>query len=95
MKGRRGRETPLQLTLTEEQEQELVRYIRNRSMKAGLVRRAKIILSMAQTRSITETARIIGLNRRIVRYWVARFIADGFQGLEDRAGRGRKRTEKK
>ncbi len=89
----RGRKTPLQFELTQDQEQELTRYIRNRTMKAGLVRRARIILLMAQTRSITETARIIGLNRRIVRYWVSRFITDGFQGLEDRLGRGRKKSE--
>lgn len=86
----RGRKTPLELILTTEQEQELVRYIRNRNMKAGIVRRARIILLVAQTRSITDTAKKIGLNRRIVRYWVSRFIADGFQGLEDRPGRGRK-----
>jgi hypothetical protein len=90
----RGRKTPLQLVLTEEQEQELVRYIRNRNMKAGLVRRARVILLMAQTKSITETAKIIGLNRRIVRYWVSRFIVDGVQGLEDKPGRGRKCEDK-
>ncbi|MBU0700319.1 helix-turn-helix domain-containing protein [bacterium] len=86
----RGRKTPLEIILTEEQEQELSRYIRSRNMKACLVHRAKAVLLVAQTKSITEAARIIGLNRRIVRYWVTRFIADGLGGLEDRPGRGRK-----
>ena len=86
----RGRKTPLQFVLTDGQEQEFQRYMRNRNMKAGLVRRAKAVFLVAQTKSISEAARVIGLNRRIVRYWVTQFLANGFQGFEDKPGRGRK-----
>ena len=86
----RGRKTPLQFVLTDGQEQEFQRYMRNRNMKAGLVRRAKAVFLVAQTKSISEAARVIGLNRRIVRYWVTQFLTNGFQGFEDRPGRGRK-----
>jgi transposase len=86
----RGRKSPLKVALTEEQIEELQRYIRSRNMKAGYTRRARAVFLVATTHNISYAARMVGLNRRIVRYWVSRFIKEGFAGLEDKPGRGRK-----
>jgi transposase len=55
-----------------------------------LARRARVLLLLADGRSLTEAARIAGLTIRNARKWVHRFLALGIDGLHDQAGRGRK-----
>lgn len=86
----RGRKSPLVVTLTEAERHELERWLRNRNMRAGLVRRARAVLMVAEGKSLSETAQVVGLTRKIVRQWVSRFIKKGIDGLGDKGRRGRK-----
>ena len=56
--------------------------------------RAQIILLVAQGRTYAETGRIFATSNVVVRYWIARFNAEGPVGLFDRfrSGRPRKAT---
>lgn len=85
-----GRRTPLVVRLTDTERGELEKIERSTSLQAGLVRRAQIVLMLAEGNTVSETARAVRVNRRIVRYWVKRFSKDRIAGLEDKPGRGRK-----
>jgi hypothetical protein len=56
---------------------------------AGLVRRARIILLLADQMTITDIAAKVGISRRHVYKWVQRFVEEGVEGLTDKPGRGR------
>lgn len=86
----RGRKSPLVVTLTSAERDELQTWLRNRNMRAGMVRRARAVLLVASGKSLSETARIVGLTRKMVRQWVSRFIKKRLHGLGDKSGRGRK-----
>jgi hypothetical protein len=86
----RGRKTPCVVVLTEAEQNELSRWVRSPSMPSGLVRRARAILLVSEGKSLSETGRIVGMGRRIVRRWVSRFTAKRIEGLKDKPGRGRK-----
>jgi transposase len=86
----RGRKSPQIVAHTEEEHYELRRWVRTANMPSGLVRRARAILLVFEGMSITETGRIVGMGRRIVRFWVSRFTTKGIEGLKDKPGRGRK-----
>jgi len=85
-----GRRTPLVVSLNDTERVELRTILRSTSLQAGLVRRARIVLMVAEGKTVSDTARDVGVNRRIVRYWVKRFNKDRIAGLEDKPGRGRK-----
>jgi hypothetical protein len=86
----RGRKSPLVVILTVAERQELERWLRSTTLPAGLVRRARAVLLVAEGHSLSETAQLIGFSRKIVRRWVARFLKKRLDGLEDKSGRGRK-----
>jgi hypothetical protein len=65
-------------------------YSENQHMPSGLVRRARAVLLASEGKSLTETGRIVGMGRLIVRRWVSRFIVKRIEGLKDKPGRGRK-----
>lgn len=88
----RGRKSPYVVALTDKERNELNRWTRSTSMPSGLVRRAHAILLVSEGKSLAETARIVGVGRRIVRLWVSRFTEKRIEGLKDRPGRGRKPT---
>jgi transposase len=67
----------------------LERIERSTKTAAGLVRRAQIVLMIAGGKSVTETARAVRVNRRIVRCRVKRFNKERIDGLKDKGGRGR------
>ena len=85
-----GRRTPLVVRLIDTERGELEKIERSTRLRAGLVRRARIVLMLAEGKTVSETARAVRVNRRIVRYWVKRFNKDRIAGLEDKPGRGRK-----
>jgi hypothetical protein len=85
-----GPKSPLEVVLTEKERDELERIERSTKTGAGLVRRAQIVLMVAEGKGVTETARAVRVNRRIVRYWVKRFNKERLDGLKDKEGRGRK-----
>ena len=85
-----GRKSPLKIELGDSERGELESIQRSTKTGVGLVRRAEIVLMMADGKSVSETARIVRVNRRIVRYWVKRFNKERMDGLKDKEGRGRK-----
>ncbi len=85
-----GGKSPYVVVLTDKERDELNRWRRSTGMPSGLVRRAHIILLVSEGKSLAQTARIVGVGRRIVRLWVSRFTEKRLDGLKDKAGRGRK-----
>ncbi|MGH8069657.1 MAG: IS630 family transposase [Candidatus Entotheonellia bacterium] len=62
----------------------LAHLVRAPTTRNGMAQRARIILSLAAGVSITQTARLVGVPRRIVRGWGPRFRQHRLPGLADR-----------
>jgi DNA-binding NarL/FixJ family response regulator len=88
----RGRTTSLTIRLTAEERQRLLVWQRSRTIPAGLTRRGRIILLVADGMSITAIAATVGISRRFIYKWVQRFLEAGLMGLADHPGRGRRRV---
>lgn len=82
--------SPIVVKLTDEQREELMKIVRSSTQPAGLVRRAKVIVMLADGKSFCEGERRTGLQRRHARKWAERFIAKGLAGLNDQKRPGRK-----
>jgi len=85
-----GRHSPLVISLSAADRKELEHWQRSTSFPAGLVKRARVILLLAEGGSLTKVGQQVGMARRIVRKWATRFVKDGPAGLADKPGRGRK-----
>jgi transposase len=80
----------LRVRAVDDQEQEeLGRIARSRTVGAGLVRRAQIVLHALEGLKAPEISARMDLCGATVRHWLKRFNARGLQGLEEdvRAGR--------
>ena len=86
----RGRKSRLVITLSEEDRQRFQSWQRRTTFPAGLVRRARMVLLLADGHSISEVGRMVGAHRRFVEKWARRFLTEGIAGLADRQGRGGK-----
>lgn len=86
----RGRKTGFKVELTDEERAALELWQRSTSLRAGLVRRARIVLLVAEGLSISDVMRKVGITRRSVYKWIYRFQEERLDGLEDKPGRGRK-----
>lgn len=84
----RGRPTHLTVALTPQQRATLHAWQRSTTIPIGRARRGRILLLMAEGLPISQVARLVGLNRRFVYKWVARFQAQGVLGLYDRPRHG-------
>jgi hypothetical protein len=84
----RGRTTSLTIRLTPAERQTLLAWQRATTISAGLARRGRIILLIADGVSITAIAATVGISRPFVYTWAQRFLAQGVEGLADRPGRG-------
>jgi transposase len=69
------------IQLSEDERGELERRIRSRRFRADDVRRAKLILMLAEGRSYSEIQTVLGCNAGYVRRWKKRFESDGLAGL--------------
>jgi transposase len=78
--------------LSAEVRRELERRVRASTAEQREVRRAQIILALADGLKTPEAARAAHTSTRTVELWRARFVRAGLAGLADRPGRGRKRT---
>jgi transposase len=58
------------------------------TIPAGLARRARLLLLLADGMTITEAAATVGLSRRHTYKWIGRFVQEGIAGLADKPGRG-------
>ena len=85
-----GRHTQLQVDLTAEDRSVLESLQRSTTVKAGVARRARIVLLRAEGQSVTSISRTVGLARLFVYKWVERYNRQGVAGLYDKSGRGRK-----
>ena len=86
----RGRKTSLMIRLTLAERQMLLTWQRATALRAGLVRRARIILLLADGVTITDIAATVGLSRRHTYKWIQRFGQTGLEGLADKPGLGRR-----
>ena len=85
----RGRKTNLSVRLTPDERDVLESWQRSTSIRAGLTRRGRIILMLANGESISHISRTVGIRRRFVYKWAARFLDENIAGLTDKPGRGR------
>jgi transposase-like protein len=84
----RGRKTSLTIRLTPEERQTLLAWQRSTTISAGLARRGRILLLLADGMTLTDIAATVGLSRRNTYKWIQRFMHDGLAGLDDKPGRG-------
>jgi len=78
----RGRTTSFIIRLTPAQRQTLMGWQRATAIPAGLARRGRIILLLADGMTITDIAATVGMSRRHVYKWVRRFVQHGLEGLQ-------------
>lgn len=81
-----------QIRLTPQQQEELDRCARNRSLRARAVERAKIILGLAAGKAKQEIAAQLGIARQTAWRWGRRFREQGIPGLADAPRSGRPRV---
>ena len=86
----RGRKTSVAVVLSDEERVALELWQRSTTLRAGLVRRARIILLFVDGLPITEIGKMVGITCRSVYKWLYRFQQERIDGLEDKPGRGRK-----
>ena len=89
----RGRKTSLTIRLTPAERQTLLAWQRATAIPAGLARRGRIILLLADGVPITAIAAAVGVSRRFIYKWARRFLEQGLAGLADKPGRGPRRGE--
>jgi len=82
----RGRRTSLTIRLTPAERLTLLAWQRATTISAGLARRARMILLLADGVTITDIAATVGLSRRHTNKWIQRFVQEGLAGLEDKSG---------
>jgi CRP-like cAMP-binding protein len=86
----RGRRTSLTIRLTPAERRTLLMWQRATTVPAGLARRARLLLLLADGMTITEAAAIVGLSRRHTYKWIHRFVQEGLEGLVDKPRRGQR-----
>ena len=87
-----GRTTSLTIRLTPAERRTLLAWQRSTTtISAGRARRGRIIVLVADGRSISDVSATVGISRRFVYKWVQRFQDKGIEGLTDKAGRGHRR----
>ena len=86
----RGRKTSHTIRLTPAERQTLLTWQRARTIPAGVARRARLILLLAEEVPITDIAATVGLSRRHTYKWIKRFMQEGLEGLADKPGRGQR-----
>jgi hypothetical protein len=79
----RGRPTHLTVTLSPAERGTLEAWQRATTVPAWRARRGRILLLLADGMPITHIADTVGISRRFVYKWVARFQAGGCEGLAD------------
>jgi transposase-like protein len=57
--------------------------------------RLRMVMTYAETRSVSETARRWGTSRQVVRRWLTRFQAEGLSGLSDLPTYGEYRIQRR
>jgi len=89
---KRQRNQPI-IVLTLEQREELQKLMRKHFVTALYAKRAKLILLLDEGKSISETARLIEMERRHIYKWAYRYNNLGLQGLNDLKRPGRPKSK--
>ena len=89
LNGHMPRKTPIKIQLTDEERFDLEHRARSFTAPHRTVVRAKIILGLAEGKTVSEIARTVQQGRRHVRKWAHRFIRKRLRGLEDKHRSGR------
>ena len=84
----RGRKTSFTIHLTPAQRQTLLAWQRSTLIPAGLARRGRIVLLLADGVTITDIAATVGISRRHTYKWIQRFVQARLEGLAEKPGRG-------
>jgi transposase len=87
-----GRPKTFELALGAEERTHLEALTASRSLAAGLVRRARVVLLSADGVSNREIAARVGLSPAMVSHWRCRYRDHGLAGLHDAPRSGRPRT---
>ena len=87
-----GPRSPRVIELNDEDRAALAALTRRTTAAVGPVRRARIVLLVADGVPLDRIAREVGVRRNVVRTWVDRYRAGGLAGLQDRPRAGRPRT---
>jgi len=85
----RGRKTSLTICLTPAERQTLLAWQRSTTISAGVARRGRMILLLADGLTLTDIAATVGVSRRHIYTWIQRFLQDRLAGLDGKPGRGR------
>jgi hypothetical protein len=84
-----GSRFAVDLVLADAERAELERWQRATTVARGLVDRSRIVLLLGDGLPVSEVARRVGVQRRIVRKWGERFLARRLDGLTDLPRTGR------
>ena len=79
----------ISIKLTPQESRELRLIVRRQKAPYREVVRASIILYLSKGETFSETARKVGVARRIVHKWAKRFVDERMAGLKDRPRSGR------
>lgn len=85
----RGRKSALVVSLTQKERGELESLQRRTTARAGVTRRARMVLLRAEGHSISEVSRRVGVAPVVVYKWLKRYRKKGIQGLGDKPRSGR------
>ena len=80
----RGRTTSFTICLTPAERLTLLTWQRATTISAGVARRARLLILLADGMTITEAAATVGLSRRHSYKWLRRFVQAGLAGLYER-----------
>jgi hypothetical protein len=81
--------SPIRIELNDDERATLEMIARAQALPHRAVVRAKLMLLLADGRSISGAASDLGQQRRIVRKWAERFVRKRLRGLDDAARSGR------
>jgi hypothetical protein len=84
----RGLRTAFTIRLTPAERLTLLAWQRSTAIPAGLARRGRMVLLLAEGMTITAIAATVGVSRRNVYKWAQRFVQESVEGLHDKPGRG-------
>src|SRR4030043_624565 len=80
------------ITLSKEENEQLISIANSRSLPHGLVRRARIVLMAAEGAPNHTIAKEVGLSGQMVCKWRQRYLQQGLSGLHDELRPGRPRS---
>lgn len=82
----------VEVELSDEERDQLQRWVRRRMSAQGLALRSRIVLACAEGVSNTEVALRVGVSLPTVRKWRSRFLSRRLEGLHDEPRPGRPAT---